>query len=280
MFSNKRLILAVLSVVIALVLGAWWLFLDDTQSQSLPKKGAAQVSKPKLVRPVKVKRKIKHKYGIKQKIKNQKKIGSLKANDDADEEKLTKLQREVLKELRDALDAENFKRLVKVLARFNLPSSKMGLAGDVPKLLRQEAVSALGWFGSLGIPELLGFMADADEEIAQDAFSQFETALDDWDMGDRERAAILVEAMKAINDSEQIDTLLFSLNNMRNSVKGEAILNVLSSGTEAAKAVMLEQLGVYTDAAVESAEGVKQWLEDNPDDEDDEEFYGPQKDDA
>lgn len=210
-------------------------------------------------------------------MKSRDAIKSASINTEVEEKKLSELQRTVLQELQNALDAENFKKLLKVLAKFKLSKSEGGLEGDVPKVLRQEAVSALGWFGSLGIPELLGFMADGDEEVAQSAFDLFEAALDDWDMGDRERASILVQAMSALKDVEQIDMLLMSLNNMRNSVKGNAILQVLSSGTPEAQATMRDQLGLYTDADVESVEAVKDWLQKNPDDDDDEEFYGPEK---
>lgn len=197
--------------------------------------------------------------------------------DDAVESELTKLQKEILKELQSALDRNDLKAVRRAIARFSAPKSNGGLDGDVPKVLRQHAVSALGWFGSAGVGDLVEFMADVDPEIEEDAFAKFELALDDWEMGDRERSEILISALSALNDTERIDSLMMNLNNMRNSVKADTILKIASSGTPEARAMMQEQVGFYTEADVETVDAVKAWQKANPDDPGDEEFYGPQK---
>ena len=40
---------------------------------------------------------------------------------------------------------------------------------------------------------------------------------------------------------------------------------------------MQEQVGYYTEADVETIDGVQEWLKNNPDDPGDDDFYGPQK---
>lgn len=198
--------------------------------------------------------------------------------DDIMESELTKLQASVLRELKDALDDDNLQRVRKAVAKFNLPKSAGGLGGEVPKVMRSRAVSALGWFGSSAAYDLMEFMADVDPEIEEEAFSSFEQALDDWDISDRERARALNALMTALHDTERIDSMLMALNNMRNSVKGEAIISILSSGTPEAKALMQEQLEFYTDFDIFDANGVSEWIKNNPDNEWDEEFYGANKD--
>lgn len=197
--------------------------------------------------------------------------------DDADESEFTKLQRSVLEELRAALDRNSLAGVRRAILRFKLPKSEGGLEGDVPKALRQHAVSALGWFGAGSVSDLVEFMADVDPEIEEDAFAKFELALDDWEMGDIERSKILIAALSALNDSERIDSLMMNLNNMRNSVKADTILKIASSGTAEAKILMQEQVGYYTEADVETIDGVQEWLKNNPDDPGDDDFYGPQK---
>ena len=199
--------------------------------------------------------------------------------DDADESELTELQSSVLKELKKALDDNSLPRVRKAIAKFNQPKAEGGLDGDVPKVMRSYAVSALGWFGSAAISDLLEFAADADTEIEDDAFTKMEEALDDWDVSDYERASILTAMLKALHDSDRIDMMLMALNNMRNSVKGDAIINIINSGTDEAKAVMKEQVEFYTDLDVVDAQGVAEWVKNNPDNEWDEEFYGAQKQD-
>lgn len=207
--------------------------------------------------------------------------------DDLDESDLSELEKAVLAQIRAALDSNNLKALRRALARFSQAKSKGGLGGDIPKVLRQHALTALGWFGGAAAADLVEFMADVDPEIEEDAFAKFELALDDWEMGDRERSDILVTALKALTDTERIDSLMMNLNNMRNSVKSDTILTILETGSDASKAVMREQYEFYTDSVVadEGAgsddaqifENVNKWKSENPDDPGDEEFYGPQK---
>lgn len=209
--------------------------------------------------------------------------------DDLDESDLSDLEKAVLAQIRAALDSNNLKALRRALARFSQAKSRGGLGGDIPKVLRQHAVTALGWFGGAAAADLVEFMADVDPEIEEDAFSQFELALDDWSMGDRERSDILITALKALTDTERIDSLMMNLNNMRNSVKSDTILTILETGSEASKGVMREQYEFYTDSVTEEdgvvvnddkiKENINNWKVSNPDDPGDEEFYGPQKED-
>lgn len=209
--------------------------------------------------------------------------------DDLDESDLSDLEKAVLAQIRAALDSNNLKALRRALARFSQAKSRGGLGGDIPKVLRQHAVTALGWFGGAAAADLVEFMADVDPEIEEDAFSQFELALDDWSMGDRERSDILITALKALTDTERIDSLMMNLNNMRNSVKSDTILTILETGSDASKSVMREQYEFYTDSVIEEEgvvvnddkikENINNWKVSNPDDPGDEEFYGPQKED-
>jgi len=151
------------------------------------------------------------------------------------------------------------------------------LGGDVPKCMRMKAVEALGWFGKDTAIDVMEYMADADEDVASDARNAFEQALQDCEMGDAERSMLVKAAMQAINDGEQIDSLLSQLNDMRNSVKVQTIESILETGTDMAKQKMQEQLGDYTDSEVTTRDDLKKWSVENPDDEGDAEFYGGSK---
>lgn len=198
--------------------------------------------------------------------------------DDPDEfRELTKAEIDIIRDIRAALDAEDLPRLRKVIAKFQLPVSEGGLGGKVHLELRQEAVAALRWFSPKSILDLLPYIADVDTSVVEETYSGIEEALDDGDVGDVERAEILVSLLQVLDDSDRIDTLLMTLNNMRNSVKAGAIMEILKGGTPEAKAVMLEQVGFYTDADVEDSKGVETWIKENPDDPSDEETYGGAK---
>lgn len=191
---------------------------------------------------------------------------------------IRELCQKIVNELQEALDANDRTKVLLIIAKFRAPVSQGGLDSYVSKELRGKAVEALGWFGSASVTDLLEFMADQDSEVSEDAFAKFEQALDDWDMGDRERSQILQEVSKVMTDADRIDSLLFNLNNMRNSVKAETVAGILANGTPEAQNLMKEQVEFYLDMDVEaSAEGVKKWKDANPDESTDEEFYGPQK---
>jgi len=197
-----------------------------------------------------------------------------------DERELNELEKAVRKQIQEALDSKKLYALRKAIALFYAPAEKGGLEGRVPKELRLQAIEALGWFRPDTAADLLSFMADADEEVVEDAFTKFEMELDDSSLGDRERSEILVQVMKALTDSERIDSLMSNLNNMRNSVKVDTIQKICKTGSSQAKEMMLEQLGFYTDADVETLDDLQKWQSANPDDETDEEFYGPSKENA
>ena len=196
-----------------------------------------------------------------------------------DEADLSDVQRSVLEEIQAALDADDLKALRKAISRFTASVGNRGLGGyaNVPRAIRSAAVQALGWFGKDSVVDLVDFMADSDEEISNDAFDQFEFALEDIDLGDRDRADIVKTITKALTDEDRIDTLLFNLNDMRNSVKVETAVAILTDGTDMAKSVLKDQLGLFFDEGVETIDDIQKWYAENPDDPDDEEFYGGSK---
>ena len=194
-----------------------------------------------------------------------------------DEERLTDLEKSVVKELQAALDANNLRAVRRILSKFTASTSSGGLGGKVHRRLRLQAVQALGWFGKDAALDLMEYVADADEEVRTDAFSQFELALQDVEMGDRERAEILKGAMKVLKDDDQLESLLNNLTDMRNSRRVETIKDIIANGTPEAKAKMLEQMEFYTDSDVTTVDALDRWLATNPDDPGDDDLYGGAK---
>lgn len=196
-----------------------------------------------------------------------------------DEEQLSPIQKSVLKEIQAALDADDVKALRRALSKFTASAKNGGLGGyaNVPRVIRAAAVQALGWFGKDSVVDLVDFMVDSDEEISSDAFDKFEFALEDVDLGDRDRADIIKTVAKALTDEDRIDTLLFNLNDMRNSVKVETAVAILTDGTAMAKSVLKDQLGFFFDEGVETIDDIQKWYAENPDDPDDDDFYGGSK---
>lgn len=207
---------------------------------------------------------------------------------DEGDESLSALAKAVMKELQDSLDNNDLLAVRKSIARFYLPESRGGLGGKVPKSLKLAAIAALDWFGSKGVlnegagggdsASLIDFMTDADPEISESALDAFEDSLNDFDMSDYVRAELLKTVLKAVNDTDRIESMISSLDNMRNSVKADTIISLMETGTDNVKATMKEELEFYTDMDITTVDGVRQWKADNPDDECDPEFYGGSSD--
>ena len=184
--------------------------------------------------------------------------------------------RRLVEAINAALDANDMKRVLKYVQALQMSEE---WPDGVPKSIKMAAIDALGWFGSYCLPEIAGFIGDADTEVAQSAIEKYEEALNDIDLSDGERAHILIMAASVINDTDAMDSMLFELNNMRHSVAIEASKSIMQEGTEAAKSLLPENVEFYTgEENLDTPEKLDRWLLENPDEEGDEEFYGGTKD--
>ena len=149
----------------------------------------------------------------------------------------------------------------------------------IPKAVKMAAIEAMGWFGLGCLPEIVGFLADGDQEVVQSTLEKLEEAISDMDLSDRDRSSILMQVAKVVNDSDTMDSILFELNNMRHSVAVATIKELMVSGSDATKSVLPDNVEFYTgEEGLDTPEKLDKWLEENPDDEDDEDYYGGAKD--
>ena len=275
-------IIIVLATAVLCALGAFWIF----QGERVPEGDEPGEPKKVKVRPNKSVPKVRRsatriaKNGRPDggavegspKVKRGKPAFAL---DDDDESNLTEVQRSLIEAIRAALDAENKDEVLKLVQR--LQKSPEWPDG-IPKSIKMAAIEALGWFGSSCLPELAGFLADGDEEVVQAAVDKYEEMLSDFDLSARERSEILIQASKVINDADAIDSMLFELNNMPNSIAVETIKRLMIEGNAATKQVLPENVEFFTgEENMNTFEKLDEWLKENPDDEDDEEFYGGSK---
>jgi len=106
---------------------------------------------------------------------------------------LSEGDRQTLVKMQEALDAEDFKRVVQ-FAREAMKSPEAEV--------RRRAVEALSWFGSKALPELTALMADADEGVAQEARDAAESAVMDIE-NPSEKFETAVSYMKAFKSDEE-----------------------------------------------------------------------------
>lgn len=197
--------------------------------------------------------------------------------DNEEEKELTELARKVLASLQTALDNEDFSQIRQVLEMAqNASKGSLGRNTDgMPVALKKKLIEAISWFGAQGLPELIGFIADANEEVAQMALDQFEQALSDISLGDRERAKIVSLASTVITDSDALEQIFMEISNMRNSVAANTIFTICQDGTPEAKKLIVGTMELVTGEDIKTVEDLAKWAAENPDGEFDEDLYGP-----
>ena len=193
-----------------------------------------------------------------------------------DEDNLNEEQKKLLARIREALDNNDKKTVIRLVQKMQKSDE---WPDGIPKAVKMAAIEAMGWFGVECLPEVLGFLADSDHEVVELTLERLQEAVSDITISDRERAKILVELGKVVPDADTMDTMLFELNNMRHSVAAAAIKELMATGNDATKQALPDNVEFVTgEENINTPGKIDKWLAQNPDDEDDEELYGGDKD--
>ena len=172
-----------------------------------------------------------------------------------EEANFTSAEKEASRKLQDALDAEDLKGVC----------AACKIAAESPNaVLRQRALTALGWFGKDALPEMTPFLADGDEDIASDALQQWTGALAEVD-DDALKASIVEAAMKILTDEDALDQISMELNSMPNAVALQVLINVIGGGNAEAAAKAKEAYEFITGDPYTDVNAANKWLVDNPD---------------
>lgn len=189
--------------------------------------------------------------------------------------KLTEAELELLRELQKGIDSSSLKRVAKAVEKIQKLQREKG-SDAVAAVVREAAVEALGYFLPDSIVELIGFMADSDQDVLDDVLMQFEDAIDNSELGDRELSNIMTSVAQQISHEDALDSIFTGIEtDMRNSVAVETYKHILQFGTEAAKQRVWESVEDFTGEEITTVEELDEWLKQNPDDEDDDDLYGP-----
>ena len=199
-----------------------------------------------------------------------------------DLEEMSELEKSVLASLRDALDNKDFSRVNRAIARLKQYGLELAKARGghwsayVHKSLKEAAVSALDWFGSDAMAELIEFMTDEDPDIAQTAIDKFELAMQDPTLADYQRADVIKMVAQVIDDADTLDWMFAEATNARHSVGVDTFISILQNGTAKAREMVPEYTEMFTgEENITTVKQLEKWLAENPDEPDDEDFYGP-----
>ena len=276
MVNNTKIIMVAGAALLAVgIIGAT---IFTLKSEAPSPDGISERQSHKKKRNIRIR---KNRKGAERHIQTPKSLGREKPNlleDLDDEAKLTAAELALLNELQEGVDRESFRDVVKTVEKIQKMIREKGFDG-VPVALRAEAVEALGWFTPDSLAELLGFMADTDPDVLDDVMTKFEDAIDDAELGDRALSEILKSVAKVLDNEEALDALFMGIeSDMRNSVAVATYTEILKTGSDAAKSRVWESIEDFTgEDDIKTIEQLEEWLKENPDDEDDEDFFGPDK---
>lgn len=271
---NKNLMIALLGIVVAVSAAGLYMVFSDPVAQKTEENPKRVVSrgKPSSKKvPAKVAARRARAQKINQSLGADKPDMGLTLDEEAN---LSDEMKQILAELQDALDDNDAQKVSKLAERILVTQRKKG-QDAVPPYVREKAVEAIGFFLPGSLADLVGFMADSDPDVLQDVMDKFSEAIDDPDLGDRELSSILTSVSKVLNNEDAVEALFFAIeSDMRNSVAVQTYLDVWENGSKEVQAKVLESIADFTgEDEITTPEQLKKWLEENPDDEDDESFY-------
>ena len=198
---------------------------------------------------------------------------------------LTEEYRQMLKDIQSALDEAEFGKngRGRILACVDGLLKRLQAGEKLPLIVQSAMIRALASCGTEGASELAGCLAWADVSLSGEAANAFEEILIDAD-GDRELAAIVKSSVRGLRDANLLEGIMAELGNMRNSVRVETALAIYSSGNPAAVKVLEGNLSSYfgdqEGFVVKNRSDLIEYGKNNPDGENDEEFFGPWQHDS
>lgn len=187
---------------------------------------------------------------------------------DADDERtdLSPVDRKTLKTVEKAMEDDDVRAL-----RAAVPAALKSQETEV----RSATVDALAWFGEKTMDDLLPFMSDSDEDIAESALNGWTAAL--GEIEDEKRKCNLVESvMKVLKNEEALESLVMELNDCEDIVALPSVVNLIQCDNPSAVKVAREHYEFMTGDEFTTVEAAEAWAKENcSDDTESQDKVGP-----
>lgn len=175
------------------------------------------------------------------------------AGDSEEETGLTREDRKIYDDLRNALDANDSTSVIKLCGQITAESGRE---------LRAQAVQALGWFGKSAMAELTPYLADPDEDIASDALFQWLDALSQIE-ADGERASTVAMAMKVLSDENALEQISMELNGIDEKLAINTLAQIIGGENALADKVAKDAYAFITGEKYTTPAAAEKWLDEN-----------------
>ena len=177
---------------------------------------------------------------------------------DEDGKPWPKEQIQLMRKVYDAAETDDLNELVQ-------------LSDDVWKCpnpeIREKFVDELGWFGEKAFEAIIGFLSDPSDDVVESARTHLADSFQQID-DDAGKAAILTLVSKAIRDDEVLEVFADELMSMDELLALQTIADVMDTGTDHAKKVMMSMYETITDEEWGGIDQAEEWLQNNYSDED------------
>ena len=144
-------------------------------------------------------------------------------DDDDEESKRTPEERKLAADVEKALDEEDFE-----LAKKCVPLALRCKDTEI----RQAMVDTLAWFGEKAIPELTPFIADPDEDVAESAMDEWDSAVSSVE-DDGEKIGMTEMAMGVIANEDALESISGNYIGVDEKLAVESLVRVIEGGGSA-----------------------------------------------
>jgi len=207
--------------------------------------------------------------------------------DDEEYVGLSSEMRAIMVELQSALDNDDEKGVARTCSKI---LKIMGERGEdaVPVVVRENAVEALGLSLPHSLPELMGFMGDGNADVREAVSDELDEMFSDDSLGDKGLAPIVTTLAQIVTEDDTLDMMITAIeDDMRPSVMVETYIKAYKTGTEEMKQKVMESVNDLLERDDDAPplderqmeDALNKYLAENPDDPDDDDLYGADKDD-
>ena len=165
----------------------------------------------------------------------------------------------------------------------DLPSARLLAESAVDsenRELREAVVEAIGWFGEDALIELMPYLSDPDEDIADSAQSHWMAGLQEMN-DDGEKAGLIEMTLMALRNQDMIEDVASELVGIDELAAIQVLVDLIEAGGPAVE-VAKETYNTITGEDWSDIDAAEEWLqenydpdEDDDDDEDDEDGKKP-----
>lgn len=176
--------------------------------------------------------------------------------DEFEGEDFSSAEKALAKKIAEAVDAEDFARVVKCVD---------AAASSSNPEIRSRMVSALQWFGRKGMSHLTSFMMDSNEDIRLEALDAWQDGLQEIESPTTKRE-LLISSLKLMNDPDAVESLMNEVTELPNSYQIDVLTELIRTGNSVVREVAKEEYEFLTDEEFTTTAAAEKWLQENPDD--------------